>query len=98
MNVWYVNNDDDDGVTCVIFNTFAVMTSKIKIVLDTPGEPSFKMEVITEIIMGPYTDKKMADHDVVLGKERILSAFRLSNRCRYYYLFCESLECSNKTL
>ena len=75
VDVWYVNNDDEDGVNYVGFNTFGMEASnhslfkpsKMKIVVDTPEDPSFKMEVITVIGEGPYRAKKMADHDVVLA-------------------------------
>ena len=35
--------------------------------MDTPEDPSFKLEVITVIGEGPFRAKKMADHDVVLA-------------------------------
>ena len=75
VDVWYVNNDDEDGVDYVGFNTLGMEASnqslfkpsKMKIVVDTPEDPSFKMEVITVIGEGPYRAKRMADHDVILA-------------------------------
>ena len=75
VDVWYVNNDDEDGVNYVGLNTFGMETSnhslfkpsKIKIVMDTPEDPSFKLEVITVIGEGPFRAKRMADHDVALA-------------------------------
>ena len=75
VDVWYVNNDDEDGVDHVGLNIFEMEASnnslfklsKMQIVMDTPEDPSFKLEVITMIGEGPFRAKKMADHDVVLA-------------------------------
>ena len=62
--------DDENGLN--IFgmeasNNSQFKPSKMKIVVDTPEDPSFKMEVITVIGEGPYRAKRMADHDVILA-------------------------------
>ena len=65
------SNFDVDNVG---FNIFGLETedsliqpSKMKIVMTTPEDPSFQMEVITAIQTGPYRTKYMlGDHDFIL--------------------------------
>ena len=79
VEAWYVNNArrrmDEEGIDYVGFNIFLLenttslsSSSRMKIVMTSPpGDPSFKIEAITDITSGPYMVKKMLDTDLVLA-------------------------------
>ena len=86
----YDRNEDDSRMAYayVGFTSFGVntskaglaMTSKMKIVVEEPGDPSFKLEVVTSIDQTLYKiEEKIEDCDVVLAhmKEKKIVRFEM---------------------
>ena len=78
MDILYVKPEDEDEVDNVGFNIFRLQTSDsliqpsmIKIMMTTPEDPTFKMEIISAIENGPYRSSwLMKDQEVVLAVRR----------------------------